>query len=157
MRTTQVAVCLSLTFFTLVSPMHAQTTPQVRNPETMHTPRGYSHVAEVPAGSRMVFIAGQVALDKAGNLVGGNDFAAQARQVFENLRLALADVGATFKDVVKLNTYVIDIGNIAALRQVRDTFVNTAAPPASTLVEVRKLFRDDVLLEIEAVAVIPQR
>lgn len=148
---------LSLTLLTLMSTVHAQTAPRLRNPETIHAPRGYSHVAEVPPGSRMIFIAGQVALDKAGNLVGGSDFAAQAKQVFENLRLALADVGATFKDVVKMNTYVIDIGNIAALRQVRDTFVNTAAPPASTLVEVRKLFRDDVLLEIEAVAVIPNR
>lgn len=135
----------------------AQTAPRLRNPETMHTPRGYSHVAEVPPGSRMIFIAGQVALDKSGTLVGAGDFKAQATQVFENLRLALADVGGTFKDVVKLNYYLIDVGQAPTVREVRDRYLNTAAPPASTQVEVRRLFRDDVLLEVEAVAVVRDR
>jgi enamine deaminase RidA (YjgF/YER057c/UK114 family) len=105
----------------------------------------------------MLFIAGQVALDKSGTLVGAGDMKAQTRQVFKNLELALADAGATFKDVMKLNFYVLDVGQIAAIREVRDTFINTAAPPASTLVEVRRLFRDDVLIEVEAVAVVPAR
>jgi enamine deaminase RidA (YjgF/YER057c/UK114 family) len=105
----------------------------------------------------MVFISGQVPLDNAGNLVGPGDFAAQAGQVFENIRLALADVGATFADVVKLNFYVLDVAQLRALREVRDRHVNVATPPASTLVEVRRLFREDVLLEVEAVAVVRQR
>jgi len=111
-------------------------------------------VVEVPPGQRLVFIAGQVALDKNGALVGPGDFKAQAQQVFENLRLALADVGGTFGDVVKLNYYVVDAGQIPMLREVRDRFINTTAPPASTLVEVRRLFREDVLLEVEAVAAV---
>lgn len=141
----------------LASEVSAQDAPRLKNPSTLHTPRGYSHVAEVPPGSRMIFIAGQVALDKSGALVGAGDFKAQAQQVFDNLRLALADAGGTFADVVKLNYYVLDVGQAPTLREVRDRFVNTAAPPASTLVEVRRLFRDDVLLEVEAVAVVRER
>ena len=74
--------------------------------------------------------------------------------MFENLRRALAAAGATFKDVVKLNYYVLDATQAPAVREVRDRYVDAAAPPASTLVEVRRLFRDDVLLEVEATAVV---
>ena len=126
--------------------------PRVANPPSLPPARGYSHVVEVPAGNRLLFVAGQVALDSTGALVGRGDFRAQARQVFENLRRALAAEGATFADVVKLNYYVLDASQVPALREVRDQYVNTAAAPASTLVEVRRLFRDDVLLEVEAVA-----
>jgi enamine deaminase RidA (YjgF/YER057c/UK114 family) len=127
------------------------------NPPSLSTPRGYSHVAEVPGGTRMVYIAGQVPVDSTGQLVGGSDFRAQSVQVFENLRRALSSVGARFTDVVKINIYVTDASQIAVLREVRDRYVNTAAPPASTLVEVRRLFREDVMLEIEAVAVVRSR
>jgi enamine deaminase RidA (YjgF/YER057c/UK114 family) len=127
------------------------------NPPTLGVPHGYTHVVEVPSSSRLLYVAGQVALDSAGRIVGAGDFRSQAVQVFENLRRALAAGGATFKDVVKLNYYVVDATQIAALREVRDRYVNVAAPPASTLVEVRRLFRDDVLLEVEAVAAVRAR
>ena len=127
------------------------------NPPTLSAPRGYSHVAEVPPGSRMLYLAGQVALDSVGRIVGPGDFRAQAVQVFENLRRALAAGHATFRDVVKLNYYVVDAGQVPVLREVRGRYVNTAAPPASTLVEVRRLFRDDLLLEVEAIAIVPRR
>jgi 2-iminobutanoate/2-iminopropanoate deaminase len=130
----------------------AQAKPRFLNPPTLSAPRGYSHVVEVPAGVRLVFISGQVPLDDAGNLIGGGDFRRQAEQVFVNLGLALASVGATFADVVKLTYYIRDISHLGELRAVRDRHVNPAAPPASTLVEVSHLFRDDVLLEVEAVA-----
>jgi len=107
---------------------------------------------DAPA-SRIVFLSGQVPLDAAGNLVGEGDFAAQVRQVFENLTAALAAADASWSDVVKLDYFVRDIGEVAALRTIRDEYVNTEQPPASTLVEVSRLFRDDVLVEIEAVAV----
>ena len=141
----------------LASPAFAQSRPDtVRfiNPPTLSAPRGYSHVADVPAGTRLVFIAGQVALDSTGRLIGAGDLRAQATAVFENLRRALTAAGATFDDVVKLNYYMIDASQIAVLREVRDRYVNRATPPASTLVEVRRLFRDDVLLEVEAVAAV---
>ena len=122
------------------------------SPDTLPRPFGYSQVVDAPAG-RIVFLSGQVPLDAAGNLVGEGDFAAQVRQVFENLSAALAVADASWSDVVKLDYFVRDIGEVAALRAIRDEYVNTEQPPASTLVEVSRLFRDDVLVEIEAVAV----
>jgi enamine deaminase RidA (YjgF/YER057c/UK114 family) len=122
------------------------------SPDTLAPPFGYSHVVDAPA-SRVVYISGQVPLDAAGELVGEGDFAAQVRQVFENLTVALAAADASWDDVVKLNYFVRDVGQVGALRAVRDESVNTERPPASTLVEVSSLFRDEVLVEIEAVAV----
>jgi enamine deaminase RidA (YjgF/YER057c/UK114 family) len=124
------------------------------NPETMHRPVGYSHVAEVTAG-RPVYISGQVALDPTGALVGPGDVGAQAGQVFENLAAALRAVGAGFGQVVKLTIYLLDADQLPAVREVRDRYVDTSRPPASTAVEVRRLARQDLLLEVEAVAVLP--
>ena len=123
------------------------------NPEGMHRPTGYTHVVEVTAG-RPVFVSGQVALDGAGELVGPGDVAAQARQVFVYLRAALGSVGASFQQVVKLTFYLVDATQMPAVREVRDQFLDTARPPASTAVEVRRLVRDDLLIEVEAVAIL---
>jgi enamine deaminase RidA (YjgF/YER057c/UK114 family) len=123
------------------------------NPEAMHPPVGYTHVVEVTAG-RPVYIAGQVALDRSGVVVGPGDIRAQARQVFDNLQAALQAVGASFEQVVKLNYYLVDATQLPVVREVRDQYVNTRQPPASTAVEVRRLVRDDLLIEVEAVAVI---
>jgi reactive intermediate/imine deaminase len=125
------------------------------NPSTLATPPGYSQVVEITHG-RTIFIAGQVALDQSGKIVGQQDFRAQTQQVFENLKAALAAVGADFTRVVKLNMYVVDISQLPTLREVRDRYVNTHHPPASTLVEVRKLAREDFLIEVEAVAYTPE-
>jgi 2-iminobutanoate/2-iminopropanoate deaminase len=141
----------------LVGTASAQTRPRFLNPATLPPSRGYTQVVEVPAGERMVFISGQVPLDKDGNLVGAGNFRRQAEQVFVNLDRALAAVGATFADVVKINYYIRDVSHLAELRAVRDQHVSTTAPPASTLVEVSHLFREDVLLEIEAVAAVGGR
>src|ERR671937_739508 len=123
------------------------------NPETMHHPAGYTHVVEVTAG-RPVYISGQVALDSAGALVGPGDIRAQARQVFDNLQAALQAVGAGFEQVVKLTYYLVDATQLPVVREVRDQYVNTGQPPANTAVEVRRLVRDDLLIEVEAVAVV---
>jgi enamine deaminase RidA (YjgF/YER057c/UK114 family) len=123
------------------------------NPETLHRPAGYTHVVEVTAG-RPVYIAGQVALDPTGALVGPGDLHAQAQQVFDNLQAALQAVGASFEQVIKLNYYLVDATQLPVVREVRDRYVNTQQPPASTAVEVRRLVRDDLLIEVEAVAVI---
>lgn len=131
--------------------------PRFLNPSGLPPTKGYSHVAEVPAGHRLVFLPGQVPLDSTGALRGGSDFRSQARQVFENLRAGLAAADADFGDVVKLNFYLLDVSHLPALREVRDRYVNPAAPPASTLVEVRRLFREDVLLEVEAIAAVRDR
>ena len=123
------------------------------NPVTVHPPFGYSPVVEGTAG-RPVYSAGLVALDPTGALVGADDIRAQTRQVFDNLRAALEAVGAGFEQVVKLNFYLVDATHLPAIREVRDQYVNTRQPPASTAVEVRRLFREDALIEVEAVAVI---
>ena len=124
------------------------------NPEGMHRPTGYTHVVEVKAG-RLVYISGQIALDANGDLVGPGDVAAQARQVFENLQTALRSVGAGFEQVVKLTVYLVDATQMPAVRQVRNQYVDPARPPASTAVEIRRLVRDDLLVEVDAVAVLP--
>jgi enamine deaminase RidA (YjgF/YER057c/UK114 family) len=125
------------------------------NPDTVHKPVGYSHVAEV-TGGRLVYTAGQVAVDPAGNIVGEGDIATQTHQVFENLRNNLAAAGATFENVVKLTYYILDPAHIPAIREVRNGYVNTAAPPASTLVVVAGLARPEWLIEVEAIAALPE-
>jgi enamine deaminase RidA (YjgF/YER057c/UK114 family) len=128
--------------------------PKFLNPTALPPTKGYTHVVEVPPGYRLIFLSGQIALDSTGALRAGPDFRSQAKQVFENLRAGLAAVGADFDDVVKLNFYLLDVRNIPDLREVRDRYVNVAAPPASTLVQVSRLPRDDLLLEVEAIAAV---
>ena len=121
------------------------------SPASLPPPFGYSHVVDVPA-SRIVFVSGQVPLDAEGRLVGEGDFEAQVRQVFENLTAALEAADASWADVVKLNYFLRDVSRVTSVRAIRDEYVDTEHPPASTLVEVSRLFRDDVMVEIEAVA-----
>ena len=137
--------------------MNANKAFKLHNPPELHKPFGYSHVAEV-TGGKLVYIAGQVALDASGNLVGKDDFAAQARQVFANLQSALAAAGGSFHDVIKLNYYCADTVDLSIhlpmVREIRDTYVNTSAPPVGTFVVVRRLVRPEWLLEVEALAAI---
>jgi enamine deaminase RidA (YjgF/YER057c/UK114 family) len=118
----------------------------------------YSHIARVPAGE-LIFIAGQVAVDSNGRLVGAGDFEAQLRQVFENLRVLLQSVGASFKDVVKFTTYLLDADYIQPLMRARaelyPRLFGGAAYPPNTLIIVERLVREEFLLEIEAVARAP--
>jgi len=125
------------------------------NPTTLFTPPGYSHVVEVTGPGRTIYIAGQVGADR--NLKIPPDARAQMVLAFENLKAALAEVGATFKDVVKINNYLLNIADLKHYREVRDMYVNTAAPPASTLVVISRLALDGLLFEIEAVAVLPPK
>ena len=129
------------------------------NPPGIAKPAGYSHLVEVSGPQRTVYIAGQLGLDRSGKLVGEpGDFKAQARQAFENLKAALHSVGGHFENIVKLNMYLTDIqAHLPALREVRDAYVNTAAPPASTTVEISKLALPGALFEIEAVAILPEK
>jgi reactive intermediate/imine deaminase len=124
------------------------------NPPTLSGPTGYSHVVEV-VGGRTVYIAGQVAFDQSGKVVGKGNFEAQAVQVFENLKLALASARATFDNVVKVNTYVTDMSQIQTLRDIRGRYYGGNAP-ASTLVQIGKLAHEDLMIEIEAIAVVPE-
>jgi enamine deaminase RidA (YjgF/YER057c/UK114 family) len=125
-------------------------------PDTMPKSVGYSQAARVTGGA-VVFIAGQVALDKSGSLVGKDDCRAQLQQVFENLKAAVEATGGTFHDVIKLNSYFLDLSHLAEFREVRDQYVNLKNPPASTAVQVPRLFRPEFLVEVEAVAVVPKK
>jgi enamine deaminase RidA (YjgF/YER057c/UK114 family) len=123
------------------------------NPPGLTKPTGYTHVV-LAADGRTIYIAGQIALDSTGALVGAGDFRAQAERVFANLRIALASAGATFSDVVKMTTYITSVANVATLREVRTKYLDPARTPANTLIPVATLARPDLLLEIEAVAVL---
>ncbi len=131
----------------------ARTSSSIRrvNPAALYPPNGYTHVVEA-TGGRTIYISGQVPSDKNGSVVGVGDFRAQVVQVFENLKAALAAADAGFGDVVKANYYVLDMTNITVLREVRRGYLGATAP-ASTLVEVRKLAREEFLVEIEMIAV----
>jgi len=133
-------------------------TPSVRyiNPTTMAKPPGYTHLVEVNGPGRTIYIAGQLGYDGAGKQ--GADFREQATLVYENLKAAIESVGGKMENIVKLNAYLTDIrAQLPIYREVRDLFVNVAAPPASTTIEISKLAREGALLEVEAVAILPAR
>ena len=126
------------------------------NPTELGSPPGYSQIVDV-AGSRLVFIAGQTAVNAAGEVVGKGDFAAQADQVFRNIGIALKAVGCTASNLIKLTVFLRDMGNLGAYREARNRFFVTVSPvaaPAVTLIEVSRLYGPDFLIEIEAVAAV---
>ena len=123
------------------------------NPQTLGKPPGYTHVVEVTAPGRIVYIAGQLGVDRDGKVVG--DFRRQAVQTFENLKTALAAVGAQFRHVVKFNNYLVDRAHLPTFREVRDGYLAENDRPASTTIAISGLAREGALIEIEAVAVLP--
>ena len=149
-------IILMTLFSVLPMVAFAQTrAPQIKrtNPPTLSKPTGYSHVVEA-TGGKTVYISGQIALDKDGKVVGEGDMKAQAEQVFKNLQTALASAGATFKDVVKMNTYTTDMSQVQPIRDVRARYFGDTVP-ASTLVQVVHLARPEFMLEIEVIAIVP--
>jgi 2-iminobutanoate/2-iminopropanoate deaminase len=127
---------------------------QRMNPPGLSTPTGYSHVVSA-RGGRTIYIAGQVAFDAKGQLVGRGDLTAQTKQVFANLDTALKAAGATFNDVVKTNYYLLDAAQVQVIRDVRSQYF-TKELPASTLVQVSRLANPDFLIEIEVIAVVAE-
>lgn len=121
------------------------------NPEGIAKPTGYTHVVTTDA-LKTVFISGQIGIDPQGNIKDG--LREQTVQVFENLKTALAAVGATFDDVVKVTTLIVNYKpeDRAILREIRAQYFNTAEPPASTLIGVQALALPELLIEIEAIA-----
>jgi 2-iminobutanoate/2-iminopropanoate deaminase len=111
----------------------------------------YSHVVVVE-GRRTIFVSGQLARDRDGNVVGAGDMRAQMRQVGENVKAALEAAGASLADIVKSNTYVTDIEEFFKHVDVRMEYFG--ALPTSTTVEVRRLAHPDLLIEVEVIAVV---
>jgi enamine deaminase RidA (YjgF/YER057c/UK114 family) len=126
--------------------------PVFASPPELLAPAGYSHVVTIPPG-RLAWTAGQVPMTRERTVPEG--WEAQARLAFENVGRALRAAGAAWSDLVKLTIYVTDLSDLATVRSVRDEFVDTASPPTSSLVQVAALFHPDVLLEVEAVAFLP--
>ena len=116
-----------------------------------HLPEPISHYADAVRAGDWLYISGMLALDRDGNLVGGDDVAAQAERVLENVGAALRAAGGGFENVVKVNVFVRRIGDRAAINTVRRRFFGESRP-ASTLVEVSAFVIPDALVEIDAVA-----
>ena len=129
------------------------------NPNTLAKPPGYSYLVEAMGPGRTIYFAGQLGVDTENKFVGEpGDFHAQCVQAFENMTLALKAAGARWRDVVKINNFLVNIeGNMSAFREVRDLYLNTQAPPASTTIGVPALARPGGLFEIEAIAVLPAK
>ncbi|WP_156722196.1 RidA family protein [Streptomyces apocyni] len=128
---------------------------RIPDPDGVFPATAYTHV--VLGTGQFVAISGQLALDAGGELVGPGDPAAQARQVFRNLRYCLAAAGADFDDVVKLTYFVTDTAFMPAVRAARDEFIDPERLPAASAVQVAGLVAPEFLLEIEALAVIAER
>jgi reactive intermediate/imine deaminase len=158
-RAGEIAMRLMLSMVFMLLPVVALAqarAPQVKrtNPPELSKPTGYTHVVEVTGSNRTIYISGQIAYDKNGKVVGAGDMKAQAEQVFKNLQVALAAAGATFSDVVKMNTYITDMDKAPAVREVRARYFGDTTP-ASTLVQVVHLARPELMLEVEVIAVVP--
>jgi 2-iminobutanoate/2-iminopropanoate deaminase len=129
-----------------------------RNANSVMTLAGLSHAAIVDLGNcQMIVLSGQVPIDKNGNLVGKDNLSKQTEQVFLNIQNIISEFGGTMDNLIKIGIYMVDVSQVQIFREVRDKYVNLKKPPTSTLVEVSKLFRDDVLIEIEATAIIPKK
>ncbi|HMO31448.1 MAG TPA: RidA family protein [Lacibacter sp.] len=145
-------LCLTASFF-----VKAQQKAHL-NPNGVNKPKTYSQVVKV-RGGEWVITSGIVADDAQGAIVGKGDLRQQTRQCFENLKIVLAAAGASFSDVVKMNYYVVNYRpeQVTLIREVRSGYLPTENPPASTLVGIHSLFHPDVLIEIEAVAVVKKK
>ena len=125
------------------------------NPEVLLKPSGYTHVV-VSGPGKTIYISGQVPVNANGEIVGKGELKVQVKQVYENLKLCLAAAGATFNDVVKMNTYVVNYKPeyITTFREVRSGYLSSKNPPASTLAGVQALYHPDVMIEVEAIAIV---
>ena len=129
------------------------------NPKELSTPRFYTHAVTASGGGKMVYVAGQVSYDQAGNPFGKGDMRAQSEQVFKNVTHALRAAGAGWDDVVKMNGYMVGMNaeGVNAYREARSRYLKAGKLPASTLVGVERLVHDDLLLEVEIVAAVQEK
>lgn len=144
----------TLLFFLVFSCCVAQ--KKYLNPDGTQ-PEGFSQVVISPSG-KWVFTSGQVPIKENGQIADPKNFEAQAEQVYINLLKALKTAGASARDLVKVNIYVVDYTpkKLETLRKIRAKYFHPDHPPATTLLGVEKLYRTDVLLEVEAIAIIEE-
>jgi len=146
-------IALALVFS--ISSLKGQSFIAFINPDSLVTPKGYTHAVIVPPGYKTIYISGQIPVNAKGEIVGKGDFKQQTIQVFENLKRALTSTGASFDDVVKMNTYVANFNaqSLSIIREIRSNYINKKNPPANTTVGITTS-NPDILLEIEVVAVL---
>lgn len=132
---------------------------QLLNPRTLFEPRHFTHTVAVSGPLRLVYVSGQVSYGPDGAVLGKGDIGAQTRQVFECLARNLEAAGARWRDVVKLNGYMVRMNPdaVAVYREVRSRYLDAKSLPASTLVGVERLVHEDLLLEVELIAALPPR
>ncbi len=125
------------------------------NPPALNPTNGFTHVVTA-TGGKTIHVSGQVSVNEKAEVVGKGDFRAQVERTFENLKTALAAAGATFRDVVKITYFVVDLKPdlVPVVREVRRMYLDPDRPPASTLVGVAALVVPDWLIEIEVTAVV---
>lgn len=141
----------SITLFLVLMAFHAKA-QQFIQPDGLSKPPSYTHVVVV---GNTIYLSGQVSNNEKGEVIGKGDLRAQTTRVYENLNTALKAAGVTFSQVVKMNTYVVNMKpeDLAVIREIRSNYLNKEHPPASTLVGVQALASPDYLIEIEVVAV----
>ena len=129
------------------------------NPKELFEPRFFTHTVAVSGATKIVYVSGQVSYDRNGAVVGKGDMRAQSEQVFACLTRNLKAAGASWSDVIKMNGYMVRMTPeaVTAYREVRTRFLDPKRMPASTLVGVDRLVHDDLLLEVEVVAVLGER
>ncbi|HZD19860.1 MAG TPA: RidA family protein [Burkholderiales bacterium] len=117
-------------------------------------PKFYSHAVSLAGQAKLVYVSGQVSWGPDGRVVGAGDMRAQCEQVFKNLTAVLAAAGAGWGDIVKMNSYMVNLNaeNVAAFREMRSGYLKSGQMPASTLVGVTSLVQPELLLEVEVVA-----
>lgn len=121
--------------------------------ENLCKPLGiYSHAVKVK-GNQLLFISGTTSRDRNGNIVGKGDIKFQTRQILENIKFILERVGATFDNIVKVTVFITDMAHFKEIHEVRAKYFKSDYP-ASTLVQVSRLASEDILIEMEAIAVL---
>lgn len=155
MKKILVLVFTAVSLFSFSQKTTAQT--EYKSSSKVFSIKGVSQAVSVDCGnSRMILLSGQVPLDAEGSLVG-NNIEKQTEQVFKNIENILKEYGGSGKDIIKLGIFIKDISKISDFRKVRDLYINTQNPPVSSLIEVSRLFRDDILIEVEATAVVKNK
>ncbi len=127
---------------------------QIVSPKLSRPSGHFSHATAVAARGTLLFISGMVARRADGTIVGVGDIEAQTRQVCENVKAAVEAAGGTLDDVCRIDVYVRNMEHFDVIHKVRRDYFK-APPPASTMVEVTKMTSPEYLIEINAIAVLP--
>jgi enamine deaminase RidA (YjgF/YER057c/UK114 family) len=131
---------------------------QYLNPKEIFQSPFFTHTVSVSGAAKIIYVSGQVSYDRDGFVIGKDDIRAQSEQVFKCLTHNLRAAGATWSDVIKLNGYMVKMNGDAVnlYREVRSRYLDPKRMPASTLIGVKRLAHEDLLLEVEVIAAVAE-